>query len=150
MASRRARPWFLSPTAYIRRAGVTKGLLGGSTGWLSAGVALWAVGKTKRTLGKQEEFAAIEHLKPGECVTIKAIPVPTRSENRASARSAKAAEQAAVREAKAAKLAAATAKLHAKRDADAAKPAAAAAKLGAARDAKAAKLAAKAAKRGSR
>jgi hypothetical protein len=68
------RPRLLSPIAYARRQGVYKGLLGGSRGWLTVGGFFWALRFLKKFMGKNEEVAATEVLKPGQAVTIIAIP----------------------------------------------------------------------------
>lgn len=104
------RPTLLSPSAYIRRSGFYKGLLGGSRGWLAVGGAFYGFRKLKTTFGRTEETAATEVLKPGQFVTIRAIAPPTRREKKVVARSTKAAAAAAERAAKDAKQAAKAAK----------------------------------------
>lgn len=89
MARRRAT--LLSPVALVRRNGLYKGGFGGSKGWLAAGGAVWVAGYVRRSLGKNEEVAAIEKLKPGEFVTIRTITPPTRSQRKADKRAAKKA-----------------------------------------------------------
>jgi hypothetical protein len=81
MARRRG---LLSPSYFIRRAGIYKGLLGGSKGWLAAGGVFWGARFIKKTFGRSEEIAAIERLKPGQFVTIEALRTPTRKERKAA------------------------------------------------------------------
>ena len=73
-----------SPTAFIRRQGLYKGLLGGSRGWLVVGGTFWGLRFLRRSFGKNEEVAATETLKPGQSVTILAIKPPTRAERKAA------------------------------------------------------------------
>ena len=83
------RPAFLSPSYLVRRNAVYKGLFGGQRGWLALGGLIWGTRFVKKTLGRSEEYAATEVLKPGEFVTIRAIPVPTRKERKAAKRAAR-------------------------------------------------------------
>jgi hypothetical protein len=82
----RRRRGLLSPSYYIRRAGIYKGLLGGSRGWLAAGGVFWGARLIKRTFGRSEEIAATEVLKPGQFVTIEAIRPLTRKQRKAAKR----------------------------------------------------------------
>ncbi len=81
-----ARSRLLSPSAFIRRGGVYKGLLGGSRGWMAVGGAFWGLRFVRRTFGKSETTVATERLKPGQFVTIEAIKPETRGERRAAKR----------------------------------------------------------------
>lgn len=83
----RRRPALLSPTAYVRRAGFYKGLMGGSRGWLVAGGLFYGLRKVRTTFGRTEEIAAVERLKPGEFVTIRTIVPATRRQRRAAGKS---------------------------------------------------------------
>jgi hypothetical protein len=82
------RPRLLSPTALIRANAVSKGLLGGSRGWLAAGGVLWGSRFLKRTFGKAPESLGTEVLKPGQFVRIEAIRRPTRRQRRRASRAA--------------------------------------------------------------
>jgi hypothetical protein len=86
MARRRG---ILSPSYFIRRAGIYKGLLGGSKGWLAAGGVFWGARFIKKTFGRSEEFAASEVLKPGQFITIEALLPPTRKERKATKRASR-------------------------------------------------------------
>ncbi len=84
-----ARSRLLSPSAFIRRGGVYKGLLGGSRGWMAVGGAFWGLRFIRRTFGKTETIAATEKLKPGQFVTIQAIKPETRRDRRVAKRAAR-------------------------------------------------------------
>lgn len=85
MARTRARrPSLLSPVAYVRRAGIYKGLLGGNRGWLIAGGTVIALGRVRRLLGKQAEVVTIEKLVPGHPIRLEAIRPLTRRQRRAA------------------------------------------------------------------
>jgi hypothetical protein len=73
-----------SPTAFLRQQGIYRGLLGGSRGWLVTGGIFWGLRFLRKSLGKNEEVAATEILKPGQAVTIIAIKPPTRAERKAA------------------------------------------------------------------
>ena len=88
MAGRARRPVVLSPVATIRRNFITKGFFGGNRGWLVAGGVVYLAGFLRRTVGRNEVFAAREVLRPGEFITIRTIVPPTRKERRATKRSA--------------------------------------------------------------
>ena len=66
--------------------GLYRGLLGGSRGWLFVGGLFWAVRLMRRFVGRTEEIAATEVLKPGQFVTIAAIAPVTRRRRRAAER----------------------------------------------------------------
>jgi hypothetical protein len=85
MAAR--RPRLLSPTAFLRRSAVYKGLLGGSRGWLAVGAVFWLPRLLKRLFGRTEEVVATEKLVAGEFVRLEAVRPPTRRERRAGRRS---------------------------------------------------------------
>lgn len=80
------RPGLLSPTAFLRRGALYKGLLGGSRGWMLVGAMFWLPRLLKRALGRNEQVLATEKLKPGQFVTIQALVPPTRSERKAARR----------------------------------------------------------------
>lgn len=82
------RPKLLSPSAFIRRAGIYKGLLGGQRGWLIAGGVFWGLRSVRKTLGRSETIAATETLKPGQFVTIQAIKPETRRDRRKARKNA--------------------------------------------------------------
>jgi hypothetical protein len=76
----------LSPTAALRRNALTKGLFGGSRGWMAVGVAVYGPRLMKKALGRSEQVVATERLEPGQAIRIEAIKAPTRSERRAARR----------------------------------------------------------------
>lgn len=82
----RRRPAFLSPSYLIRRNAIYKGMFGGQRGWLALGGLIWGTRFIKKTLGRSEEHAATEVLQPGQFVTIRAIPTPTRKERKTAKR----------------------------------------------------------------
>jgi hypothetical protein len=81
-----ARQRALSPTAALRRNALTKGLLGGSRGWMAVGAAVYGPRLLKKALGRTEVLVAKEVLKPGQAVCITAIEPQTRAERRAARR----------------------------------------------------------------
>lgn len=83
-ARARRRPSVLSPFAYVRRAGIYRGVLGGSRGWLIVGGTAFALGRIRRLLGKNPEIVTIEELKPGHPIRLEAIRPPTRRQRRAA------------------------------------------------------------------
>ncbi len=83
------KPSLLSPTAYLRRGALYKGLFGGRRGWMAVGAMLWTPRLLKRLVGRNEEVVAIERLEPGQFVRLEAIAPPTRRERKAAARQAK-------------------------------------------------------------
>jgi hypothetical protein len=80
----RRRPSSLSPAALARRNGIYKGLLGGDRRWLAIGGVFWGARVMKKMLGKNEEFVTLEKLQPGQWMSLRAIPAPTRKERRAA------------------------------------------------------------------
>lgn len=80
------RPGLLSPTAFLRRGALYKGVFGGSRGWMVIGAALWGPRLVKRVLGRSEEVLAVEKLKSGQFVRIEALRPPTRRERKAARR----------------------------------------------------------------
>ncbi len=88
------RPGLLSPSVLLRRNGLYKGVFGGSKGWLAVFAVMWGSKKVKTTFGRSEQIAASEVLKPGEFVTIRAIPAPKRRERKAEKAAAKALKRA--------------------------------------------------------
>jgi hypothetical protein len=75
-----------SPTAVLRRNAVSKGLFGGSRGWLAVGAVVWGPRLMKRAFGRTEKVVATEVLKPGQALYLEAIPQQTREQRRAARR----------------------------------------------------------------
>jgi hypothetical protein len=75
-----------SPTAVLRRNAVSKGLFGGSRGWLAVGAVVWGPRLMKRAFGRTEKVVATEVLKPGQALYLEAIPQETRAQRRAARR----------------------------------------------------------------
>ena len=80
------RPRLLSPFAYARRNAIYKGVLGGERGWLVVGGVVWGARLLKKALGKNEEVVTVERLEPGQWMSLRAIPAPTRRERKAARR----------------------------------------------------------------
>lgn len=80
------KPNLLSPALYLRQSAVTKGVLGGSRGWVAVGAVLWAPKLIKRFLGKNEEIIATEKLVAGQWLRLEAITPPTRKQRKAAER----------------------------------------------------------------
>lgn len=69
----------LTPLATARRLGITRGLIGGSRGWLVVGGVAWGLRVVRRAAGRHEEVLTIEKLKPGETIQVRALePRPRR------------------------------------------------------------------------
>jgi hypothetical protein len=94
--ARTRRPALLSPIALVRRNGLYKGLLGGDRQWLVIGGVFWGARFLKKSFGKNEEVVTIERMEPGQWMSLRTIPPPTRAERKADKRSAKAAKRSAV------------------------------------------------------
>jgi hypothetical protein len=90
---------------YLRRNGLYKGLLGGSRGWLTIFGLLSAQKFIGKYVGRDEQKLTLDMLKPGQSMTITAIPAPTRKQRKGAKRTAKADERAATAAAAAAKKA---------------------------------------------
>jgi hypothetical protein len=80
------KPGLLSPTAFLRRGALYKGVFGGSRGWMVVGAALWGPRLLRRTLGRKEEILATERLVGGQAVRIDSLRPLTRRQRRAVAR----------------------------------------------------------------
>lgn len=72
------RPGLLSPTAFLRRGAIYKGLFGGSRGWMAVGAVLWAPRVMKRLFGRNEETLTVEKLKGGQFLSVETIKPPSR------------------------------------------------------------------------
>jgi hypothetical protein len=82
----RRRPSLLSPTAYLRRGAMYKGVLGGSRGWLAVGALVWGPRLVKKAIGKNEEIVTTEVMRPGDVLRLETIPQQTRKQRRAATR----------------------------------------------------------------
>ena len=71
-----------SPTYVIMKNGLSKGVFGGNRGWLVAFVAFRGLLGAKHALSRKTEFIAIDRLKPGERIVVRAIPVNSAKERR--------------------------------------------------------------------
>lgn len=80
---------------YLRRNGLFKGLLGGSRGWLAIFGLLQAQKFIGKYVGRDEQKLTLDMLKPGQSMTITAIPAPNRRQRKQAKRDAVAAEKAA-------------------------------------------------------
>ncbi len=78
-----SRPRLLSPTAFLRRGALSKGLFGGSRGWLAVGAVMWGPKMLSRLFGKREEIVATEKLTAGQFVRLEVVRAPTRRERKA-------------------------------------------------------------------
>ena len=83
---RSVRPLVLSPWVYARRAGVYRGLLGGSRMWMVIGGIVWSGRFIRMVVGRSEVIAAREVLAPGQFVTIRTIQAPPRRSRKAARR----------------------------------------------------------------
>jgi hypothetical protein len=87
----------------IRTRATSKGLFGGSRGWMTVWALLTGKKFVGKYLGKDAQIVSLERLKPGESMTLSAIATPTRKERKSAVRSAKESEAAANAAAAAAK-----------------------------------------------
>ncbi len=74
----------LSPTAYIRKQGLKRGLLGGNRGWLVVGGTFWFVRILRRAVDRAPRLIATEILEPGQVLRLEAIPNSSRADRKAS------------------------------------------------------------------
>ncbi|MEZ5216811.1 MAG: hypothetical protein R2715_09550 [Ilumatobacteraceae bacterium] len=109
----------LSPSIYLQRNGLYKGVLGGNKGWLTVFVLLWGRKKAKSAFGKSESYVTTEKLEPGQYVMLQTIAAPKRREVKRAKRDDKAAAKLADQQAVAAKAAAKAADKAAKQSAKA-------------------------------
>jgi hypothetical protein len=84
MAAR--RPGLLSPFAYARRNGLYKGLLGGDRRWLAIGGVLFLLRGARKAFGRTEEVVTVEKMTPGQWMSLRTIPAPTRRQRKAARR----------------------------------------------------------------
>ena len=70
------------PTRVILRRGLREGVLGGKRGWLAAFITLEGFIILKRAVTRQSEHVAIDVLKPGERILVRAIPVSSPKERK--------------------------------------------------------------------
>lgn len=87
--ARARRPSVLSPFALARRNGLYKGLLGGDRRWLIIGGAFWGSRLLKKSLGKNEQIVTVEKMEPGQWMSLRTIPAPTRSQRKAANKASK-------------------------------------------------------------
>lgn len=86
MARPGRRPALLSPTAWLRRTALTKGVLGGQRAWMIAGGVVWGLRLARRAVAGSEETAAVETMRPGETITIRTIAPQSRRDRRSARR----------------------------------------------------------------
>lgn len=67
----------------LLRAGLRRGVLEGSRGWLYVGIAVAAIRVAKRVLGEPPETVFEHELKPGEGIQIRTITAPLKGAKRA-------------------------------------------------------------------
>jgi hypothetical protein len=75
--ARGRRGGILSPSSYIRRSSVNKGLFGDDRFWRTVFVLMTGRKVLRRVLGSGPETVAVEKLKPGQFVRIEAIDPDT-------------------------------------------------------------------------
>ena len=74
----------------LRRNATNKGLIGGQRGWLAVFAILGGARFLSKHVGKDAQHLTSEKLLPGQSMTIRAIPVPTRQERKVAQRVGKA------------------------------------------------------------
>lgn len=80
--ARSARRRRLSPVYLLRTQAITKGFLGGQSGWRTFGIAYFGLRFLKRLLGKNEEVLIVEELAPGQRMHITALAPPEKRSRR--------------------------------------------------------------------
>ena len=83
MAASRARA-FPSPLQIASRNVIVKGLVGGQRRWLLIGGVVWTARFARRLFGKNAEIVTIEHMQPGQWMSLRTITPPTRKERKAA------------------------------------------------------------------
>lgn len=67
--------------SYLRARSLKDGFGRGRRGWFAVGVVVWGARLVRRVVARRPQNLAAEKLKPGESVTITALP-PTRGRRR--------------------------------------------------------------------
>jgi hypothetical protein len=62
----------------LRRAGIDRGLLGGSRPWLVVGALAWGLRLARWAMRRHERVLLLEELAPGERLLITHTPVPSK------------------------------------------------------------------------
>jgi hypothetical protein len=76
------------------RYGMTRGLLGGSRGWLWVGGAAWTYNKLVHRKRASSDLVYSEDVSPGQWVEVRVVPPPpTRKERRRAAKQARKAAE---------------------------------------------------------
>lgn len=83
MARRRSRLGLLSPTLWLKRNALRKGLLGGRAAWTVVLVFLYTPKLLKRIFGRTEESLGREKLEPGQFVRVEALTGLSKPERKA-------------------------------------------------------------------
>ncbi len=74
---------------FLLRAGLLRGLLGGSRGWLAVGATAAGLGMLKRAVTKEPEVVYEEDLAAGQTLVISHLPSPPRGSRSRRRRQAK-------------------------------------------------------------
>ncbi|CAN5756674.1 hypothetical protein BH20ACT4_BH20ACT4_08830 [soil metagenome] len=70
--------------ALLRTSAITRGFLGGSSGWRTFGLAYFGLRALRRLFGRSPEVVSVDELAPGQRMQITAIPPPGRRHRRRS------------------------------------------------------------------
>jgi hypothetical protein len=70
---RRRRTSLLSPSAFMRREAVRRGMFGGDRSWQMIGAVYFGSRFLRSVVGKQVEVVSVEELKRGQTVTVTAL-----------------------------------------------------------------------------
>jgi hypothetical protein len=82
VAARVPKPLLLSPTAYLRRAALYRGLLGGDRKWLGVGAMVWGPRLLRRAFGKHPTFVASEVMRVGDVIRLESLPPQSRKQRK--------------------------------------------------------------------
>ena len=70
---RNAAPSYLSPTAFLVRSAMRKGLFGDSRLWKAVGIFILARRGLRKVMGSEVRTVAVEPIRPGETVILRGI-----------------------------------------------------------------------------
>lgn len=80
---RRLAVGLLSPTAFLRRRALRRGLAGGNTAWMFVLVLLYVPRFAKRFFGREEVMVARTKVERGHAIAVEALPKLSKAERKA-------------------------------------------------------------------
>jgi hypothetical protein len=73
---------YYGPIGVLRRNGLRRGLLQGSTAWLGVLIAVNVGASLRRNLTRRQQFVTADRLLPGEGLSIRIVPVGSAKERK--------------------------------------------------------------------